>query len=58
MTENYEYCSDVSQGRLSRILEAFKSNGGPQNNFPSIIMESRNPPKYTGQKCICSDKKI
>ena len=58
MTENYEYCSDVSQGRLSRILEAFKSNGGPQNNFSSIIMESRNPPKYTGQKCICSDKKI
>ena len=31
---------------------------GPQNNFPSIIMESRNPQKYTGQKCIYSDKKM
>ena len=48
----------MSQGRLSIILEAFKSNGRPQNNFPSIIMESRNPQKYTGQKCIYSDKKM
>ena len=43
ITENYEYCSDMSQGRLSRTCGAFKSNGGPQNNFPSIAMKSRNP---------------
>ena len=48
----------LSQGHLSRIFEAFKSNGGPQNNFTSISMKIRNPKKCTGQKCIYSDKKM
>ena len=48
----------LSQGHLSRIFEAFKSNGEPQNNFTSITMKIRNPKKCTGQKCIYSDKKM
>lgn len=57
MTENYEYSCDVSQGHLSRILEGFKSNGKPENNFPSIIMERR-PQNYTRPKSLYSDKKM
>ena len=47
----------LSQGHLSRIFEAFKSNGGPQNNFTSITMKIRNPKNAQAKNALIPTRK-